>query len=111
MTITKMTRSAHGLSNGDDNGWWYRAARTTNPGLFVDGGEHGPGRAIHICLRHCPVLAQCKADTRASTPVGVVQAGVRWTGTARHYRSGPTSVQPTDTGHGPWCRTLRRSGR
>lgn len=110
-SANKMTRSAHGLDNGQDDPWWHRSACRTNPDLFLDAGEGDAARAIHICRSHCPVLAQCDADTRHRTPIGVVQAGLRWTETVTAYRQGPTATQPRPAGCGPWCADLRRNSQ
>lgn len=75
--MSRMTRSAHGLSTPVD-GWWSRGAcRSEDPELFFR--ESDRSEALHICRRHCPVLAECKADARALSPRHGVQAGEAWT--------------------------------
>lgn len=109
ITPTKMTRSAHGLDVGDDNPWWHRAACQADPDLFNAGNQWTPGWAVHICARHCPVLAACQADTRRQTPIGGIQAGLRWSDSLNPSRQGPSVIQPADAGCGHWCTGLSRS--
>ena len=108
---TKMGRSAHGLDSADDRPWWHRAACRDDPDLF--GGEHEKlhGHAVHICVAHCPVLDACRADTQRHTPVGGIQAGLRWVDNITNNRKGPTARQPIDPGHGHWCPTPKKGSR
>lgn len=71
-----MTGSAHGLSILADE-WVLRAAcRSEDPDLFFR--ESSRLEALHVCRRHCPVLAECKADAAAFPPRHAVQAGEAW---------------------------------
>lgn len=72
------------------------------PAGYVD--PHTPSaRARHICLHHCPVLADCGSAARRHPPVGIVQAGLLWVDGSRGR---PHRQQPTDPGCGPWCAHL-----
>lgn len=91
--------------------WWQLAGCTETADLHtapVTSGHTDPGspqaKAVHICLQHCPVFAQCERDIADRPPIGIVQAGVLWPDT--HHRR-PSAVQPPDPGHGPWCSHLR----
>jgi hypothetical protein len=76
--------------------------------FFLDGDseEHKrAGQAVHICITHCRVLAECAEAAAQVRPISMVQAGVR-------YGAGPTRpAQPNDPGCGPWCREARGQTR
>ena len=104
VAATKMGRSAHGLDSADDTPWWrLQVACRDDPDMWLGEVKTANARAVHICVAHCPVLDACRADTGRQTPVGGIQAGLRWTDSVTANRQGPTANQPDDPGHGHWC--------
>lgn len=70
------------------------ACAKEDPELFF--GETGEERsmALHICLAHCPVLAQCAQDAEEHPPVSGVQGGVAY-GRYRIPLGWETRIVPT----------------
>lgn len=102
---TTTRRSSWGLGSLPGLDWRQQALCRHDPDLFTTAWRDGPGRAragqaIHVCLRHCPVLADCEALAAQERPRGIVQAGQRWPVDKRNG-GGPKPLD--DPGCGPWC--------
>ena len=112
------TLAAWGLGQASGS-WWHDAACTADPDLFsaeIPGGNLEPGPAqtyaVHICRHHCPVLDQCRAETRkpGQTPSFGVQAGLIWV--VSNLKGGrPAAKQPADIGCGHHCADLPTAAR
>ena len=113
MVALKQGRQAAGLASWglghDADTWWHLAACKATPDLHtaeLRNGWHDRGsiqaHARHICLQHCPVLAQCAAETARNPPNGVVQAGLVWV-TSGVVSGQPAAKQPAQMGCGLWC--------
>lgn len=61
--------------------------------------------AIHVCLAHCPVLAQCRAFATTIEPIGMVLGGQLYHADITRRRK--VRHQPKAVGCGPWCAPLR----
>lgn len=99
-----MTRTAYGLDTPRDLDW-RQQARCAQPDVSPDrwhtdrhrdghDNNGAAGWARHICLHHCPVLAQCRADTDALEPEwrqSCVLGGVIY-----DYHGRPAAVQRLD---------------
>lgn len=56
---------------------WTRSALCgDNPDFWWDSQRRG--EAIHQCLAHCPVLAECREKALQVRPSGGVMAGFKW---------------------------------
>lgn len=69
-------------------------------------GQLAHARAVHTCLNHCPVLAQCSRELERYTPFDVVLAGIQWLG-KRGCATGPAEPQPAPIECGEFCKPLR----
>lgn len=91
--MTTLTRSPHGLdSGGAETFWQARAACAGRHVLFDSDRWTDHQRAAHLCVRHCPVLAQCTTAAKA---------GPRWYGVLAGMVAGWRT--PPDPGCGTWC--------
>jgi hypothetical protein len=86
------------------------AACVTTPDLHTADPVHGytapetvtpQQQAQHICLHHCPVLAQCQQYSEQVRAVLVVQAGMWW---PMWHTKQPRLL--AEVGHGHWCAHL-----
>jgi len=73
---------------------WYERARCAGDDMDKDWWSE-PSEAIkilarHICLNHCPVLAEC--GLQAKPGIGMTEAGVSYTGKGKSPQ--PMSPQP-----------------
>lgn len=60
-----------------DTTWLYDAAcRRHDPDAWFAHATRG--WAVHVCVTHCPVLAECRAAIDVIRPIGGVAAGVHW---------------------------------
>jgi hypothetical protein len=81
--VGAMTRSPHGFSTGC-GGWWERAhCRNVDPEVFFT--ESQRELALHHCLTHCEVLAECRREALKLRPSYVVQGGIPWTSTGNPW--------------------------
>lgn len=103
--MSRMTRSAHGLSNpGRDDSWITLAACKKYPALWDAENMGDAAKAVHICQRHCPVRSACLDDAARRPPRGMVQGGRFWSSA-----ESPESPQETETkqpkvpGCAAWC--------
>lgn len=69
---------------GVDPNWWHAESQAKR------------GRAIHECLRHCPVRSECalEAERHPQYVAGTVRAGVYYVGTIAKPR--PSGAQPKE---------------
>lgn len=97
MATSTMRRSSHGLTSGGEEGvnWRVHGAcgrPDVDPDWWSADGANAIGRARHICLKHCLVLADCtveREDLPASLRKCVTLAGVH------HSKNGePNQDQP-----------------
>lgn len=100
-----MPRSAWGLSTPSDLPWQARA-RCAQPDVDPDwwsaDGQFSQARAVHECVRHCPVRTECEANV-AEDPLnvaGTIRAGVLYVGGRSDPR--PAAHQPPESSCG-WC--------
>lgn len=82
----------------DPYAWERQAAcaKSSDPDLWFADNQRGRATAVHICQRHCPVLAQCEARRIADPQPYSVQAGVRYTDDP--IRPEPAWHQPKPSG-------------
>lgn len=82
--------------------WWWP---DTNTRVEDDTAS---GRALHICLTHCPVLDRCRQAAEQSPPEHpVVVGGIRYVSSKETGRRGivPAKRGPAPHSHGcPYCR-------
>lgn len=105
------TLASWGLGQGS-GAWWHDATCTQTPELHLadvgSGGWIDPhsiaAQAVHICRTHCPVRAECEADTAKHPPAGMVQAGQVWV--TLNVGNQPAKRQPPDIGCGHHCADL-----
>lgn len=87
-------RSAWGFSGADDEAdWRMSAACASQPDLWWADAPAVQRWARHICVMHCPVLAQCLAWARRSRPAGGIEGGLLWA-SAGNNRGVPRRDQP-----------------
>jgi hypothetical protein len=95
-----------------DVDWWQRAACAGLESMFQPNGTSPTGAnsyavAVHVCVTHCPVLAECAEAVNADGPPWLgAQAGYVWT-TARYDSvRGLRGRQPNPIPCGPVCLDL-----
>lgn len=59
--------------------WQKRAACRLDPDMWFDGAARAD--AVHVCRRHCPVLAECKEWADSVETVGGVFGGIAYSQT------------------------------
>lgn len=57
---------------------WREQARCRGLSVLFDGKEYR-NEAVHICRRHCPVLAECAAWAARADLIEVTAGGEYWT--------------------------------
>jgi hypothetical protein len=103
--------TAYGLdSPRDAAGWWERGACTrVDPDLHASVRWVDRAEALHICLTHCPVLAQCRADALARPYRSMVVGGLAFGTDAKPSTyPGPARSCRLCTGTGPMPALLDR---
>ncbi|MGE5830639.1 MAG: WhiB family transcriptional regulator [Micromonosporaceae bacterium] len=95
-----------GLDTPRNPAWWHQARCRGLTQMYFTRNPSVAAQAVHLCT-HCPVLASCRREAEALTPVGAVQAGV-WYADGNSSAAGPRKRQPATVGCGPWCAHLRR---
>lgn len=82
--MSAMTRSPHGFSTSCGPEWHERAhCRDLDPDLFFTPILRE--LALHHCLVHCEVLAQCRRQAFKDRPVDAVQGGIPWNWSGRPF--------------------------
>lgn len=103
-TTRHHTTAAGPVARGDD--WRTHAACLNLDPNFMFGARHR-SESLHICRRHCPVLAQCEAHARRlrPAPTDCVMGGIAW----RMYadRLDHTTADPAAAGR---CRRCTPAG-
>lgn len=108
---TTARRSAWGLDTDHGPDWRLSAPCGRWPDMFTADAigslrRAWHARAVHICRRHCPVLAWCADLAAQYPPVGGVQAGVAYRAQRSNPHGVPRDTQPADPGCGQWCESL-----
>lgn len=107
-----MNGTAWGMSTAvQEETWEHRALcrmRGVDPDLWGGESAQGNRQAAHLCNQHCPVRAECAADSlRRGGDVGVVRAGTLWNRT----KAAPCGHQPQVIACGPFCQFARQAQR
>ncbi len=89
-------RSAYGLTLPRDEDWRLHGLCRENPDLWTSPAMADIHRAMHICVRHCPVKQQCRAEGEQIQDLGSVYGGVYYS------RRGATTTVPPLIRCG-WC--------
>lgn len=99
------SRSAYGLDAfAEDQTWKRRGLCGLDPDLWFSSDAAGRHLAVHICNRHCPVLAKCAEDLNrllagGESPRSQVMAGVPFSADRKKLR----------IGHATGCKHCRSS--
>lgn len=103
MSRSVLSRAAWGLDSGSESsGSWRRfAICAQQPELWEEGGGNN-AKAVHMCVRHCPVLEPCRADAEEHRPQSGVQGGIVWRLSRNRYK-GDHAVQPKPIKHARFC--------
>ncbi len=106
--MAKMARSTYDLEVDRPEDWSKKAACKGTDELFFDARQRR--QALHICRFHCPVAAECHAESRARRNVEVVVGGVAY-GFTGEVIAGLYGGSGSIDEHNGYCQALRAAER
>ncbi|HEX6970242.1 MAG TPA: hypothetical protein VF174_15715 [Micromonosporaceae bacterium] len=79
--MSRMSRSAYGLTLDRGGDWRVRGLCTESPDMWCSSDRDAIALAQHTCFTHCTVWQQCAAEGEATPPDrrrGVIYGGARY---------------------------------